>query len=304
MPVVDIIVPAYNAARFLPAALESVLSQTFSDWRIVLVDDGSTDETAVIAKSFAEQLGSKMLVIQQTNKGLPAARNVAIRHSSAEFLALLDADDIWLPSRLAASIELLRARPEVGLVYGGVSLIDQNAALISTPWLQGKNAEGWIASGIYTRALDLPCPTITFRRACVEEVGDFDESMRASEDRDLWLRISLRYQVARIDRVIALYRISSGSMSSDSERMASAQIRFIEKHYGSAGCEASSRRVALSSVYRQVAETMSARGYFWSAVKNILHALIMRPAGAKNWRTAGSILKGVLHRKRAEVQAG
>src|SRR5271165_6953801 len=108
MATVDVIIPAYNAAKYLPKAIESVISQTFEDWHIVLVDDGSTDDTAAVVAPYRERLGAKMSYIRQENRGLPAARNAAIRASSAELLALLDADDIWLPCRLEESVKALR----------------------------------------------------------------------------------------------------------------------------------------------------------------------------------------------------
>src|ERR1700676_1975812 len=106
MPTVDVIMPAHNAAKYLRTAIESVVAQTFDDWRIILVDDGSTDETPEIARLFVERLGAKLKYIRQKNKGPAAARNAAIRNSSAEFLALLDADDIWLHFRLSESLSV------------------------------------------------------------------------------------------------------------------------------------------------------------------------------------------------------
>src|ERR1700722_7615701 len=105
MPKVDVIIPAYNAAKYLPIAIESVLAQTFEDWRILLIDDGSTDNTADIVASYQERLGSKLVYIKQSNGGEWGARNNGIRHATAEFLALLDADDVWLPCRLAESLK-------------------------------------------------------------------------------------------------------------------------------------------------------------------------------------------------------
>src|SRR5271154_2282442 len=105
MPKVDVIIPAYNAAKYLAAAIESVIAQTFEDWRILLVDDGSTDNTAEVVAPFLERLGPKLRFIRQPNSGVSAARNTAIRNASAEFLALLDADDVWLPCRLAESLK-------------------------------------------------------------------------------------------------------------------------------------------------------------------------------------------------------
>ncbi len=132
MPKVDVILPAYNAARYLPTAIESVIAQTFEDWRMVLVDDGSTDNTAEVVAPFLERLGPKLNYIQQPNRGVPAARNAAIRNSSAEFLALLDADDVWLPCRLSESLKCFEGRPQVGLTYGFSRRIDPEGRFIDT----------------------------------------------------------------------------------------------------------------------------------------------------------------------------
>jgi glycosyltransferase involved in cell wall biosynthesis len=297
MPKVDIIVPAYNAARFLPEALESVVAQTFTDWRILLVDDGSTDHTAEIVSQFADRLGPKLSYIRQENRGLPAARNSAIRNASAPFLALLDADDVWLPDRLAESLQRFN-RPEIGLVYGFVSRIDVDGNTVTTHDKMLRNAEGYIASAIYARNIDLPCPTITFRSECVDLVGDFDESMRATEDRDLWLRIAQHYEIARVPKVIALYRISPGAMTSDTERMFSAQVRFLDKHYGSPGCDGRARRVALSSLYRQRAEALDGRRQRLAALNSAFRALMLYPGSQQNLRTAVSLLFHSLRRGR------
>ena len=120
MATVGVIIPAFNAARTLPIALESVASQTFDDWQILLVDDGSTDNTAQMVAPFLERFGPRIEYIKQENRGLPAARNAAIRASTTEFLALLDADDVWLPCRLEESVKILRERPQAGLAYGGI----------------------------------------------------------------------------------------------------------------------------------------------------------------------------------------
>src|SRR5271154_6542620 len=145
MAKVDIIIPAFNAANYLPTAVESVLSQTFDDWRILLVDDGSTDNTAEVVAPFQDRLGPKLSYIKQNNRGLPAARNTAIRASTAEFLALLDADDVWLPCRLAESLRVMEGRPRVGLSYGLVTHIDPKGRLGTTFKGNRKNAEGHIA---------------------------------------------------------------------------------------------------------------------------------------------------------------
>jgi glycosyltransferase involved in cell wall biosynthesis len=290
MATVDIIIPAFNAARFLPFSLESVVSQTFDDWRILLVDDGSTDNTAEAVAPFLDRLGSKLRYIKQENRGLPAARNTAIRASTAEFLALLDADDVWLPCRLSEPVKILVERPQVGLVYGLITGIDQENRPGIT-WLGNlSDADGHIAPQIYMRKVELPCPTITFRRKCVDEVGFFDETMRATEDRDLWLRIALRYEVGFVPKVLAYYRLSPNSMSTDPQRMLQAQLKFIRKHYGSGGCGLRPRQIALARSYKQRAEALKVQSQPWAALMSALQAVALYPFDMDNPRTAGSLL--------------
>ena len=289
MPKVDVIIPAYNAAIYLPVAIASVVAQTYEDWRILLIDDGSTDNTAEVVAPFAESLGSKLKYIKQENRGLPAARNAAIYNSSAEFLALLDADDVWLPCRLFESLKRFEDRPQVGLSYGFVERIDSKGTLLETLAPKQKHAEGRISSYIYMRKVDMVCPTITFRRKCIDEVGAFDETLRATEDRDLWLRIALKYEVALVPRVIAQYRTSAGSMTTNPERMLTAQLQFIEKHYGSPGCGWLARRIALSGIYKQHAEALMGRRQLRAALASSVQSLRFYPLDRGNIRTAVSL---------------
>lgn len=289
MATVGVIIPAFNAAKYLPFALESVASQTFDDWQILLVDDGSTDNTAEVVAPFLHRFGSKIQYIKQNNRGLPAARNSAIRASNSEFLALLDADDVWLPCRLAESLKILRERPQAGLSYGLVTGIDPEGRPGNTFNGNPKYAEGRIAPYIYMRKVDLPCPTMTFRRRCLDDVGIFDETMRATEDRDLWLRIALRYEVAFVPQVLAYYRLSPNSMSTDTQRMLQAQLQFIRKHYGSEGCGLRPRQIALARVYKQRAEALKMQNQPWAAFLSSLRALALYPLDLDNGRTAGSL---------------
>jgi glycosyltransferase involved in cell wall biosynthesis len=274
MATVGVIVPAFNAAKTLPIALESVASQTFDDWQILLVDDGSTDNTAEVVAPFLDRFGPKIKIIKQQNRGLPAARNTAIRASSAEFLALLDADDVWLPCRLEESLKVLRERPQAGLAYGGITSIDQDGRPGESFVGNRRFAEGRIAPRIYMRQVELPCPTLTFRRKCIDEVGLFD----------------LRYEVAFVPRVIACYRVSPSSMTTDPERMLQAQMQFIEKHFGAPGCGLVARRIALSQCYKQRADALSLRRRPWPALASSLRALALYPFDIGNIRTAASML--------------
>ena len=289
MATVGVIIPAFNAARYLPVALESVASQTFEDWQVLLVDDGSTDDTSEIVAPFLARFGTKMKYIRQQNRGLPAARNTAIRESTTELLALLDADDVWLPNRLEDTVKALRDNARAGLVYGLITMIDQNGTISSTWPGNPKHAHGFIAPQIYMRTVDLPCPTVLFRRKCIEDVGLFDESMRATEDRDLWLRIALKYEVACVPKVLAYYRHSPNSMSSDPRRMLDAQLGFIRKHYGAEGCGLRCRRAATSRAYKQFAEVMKIRGQASGALLSAFRAIAIYPFSWSNYRTTASL---------------
>jgi glycosyltransferase involved in cell wall biosynthesis len=297
MATVDVIIPAFNAAKYLPIALESIYRQTFSDWHIVLVDDGSTDNTAEVVAPFLARFGSRITYIQRTNQGPSAARNAAIRASTSEFIALLDADDAWLPCRLIESITILIAHPQAGLAYGLFTYMDPDGNLGSTWEGNRRYAEGRIAPQIYMRRVELPCPTITFRRRCIEEAGLFDESMRATEDRDLWLRIAFRYEVAFIPKVIAYYRVSPNSASANLQRMFEGQLQFLRKHYGAVGCGLRARQRATARVYKQKAETLKLHNKLGAALLTAFRAAATYPFDIDNIRTAASILLHSFNRK-------
>lgn len=289
MATVDVIIPAFNAAKYLPAALESVGSQTFEDWQIVLVDDGSTDNTAAVVAPFLARFGPKLKYIRQENHGMSAARNTAIRASTSELIALLDADDVWLPNRLADSLQAFAARPAAGIAYGLITYMDQAGRPLGTFEGNVGHVEGRIAPYIYMRIVELPCVTVTIRRACIEEVGLFDETMRSTEDRDLWLRIALRHEVAFIPKVLAYYRTSPGSVSTNTQRMLQAQLQFIRKHYGAEGCGLLPRQISWARAYKQRADALKAQGQPRAALMSALQAWMIYPLDLNNTRAAGSL---------------
>lgn len=298
MATVDVIIPCYNGAKYLSFALESVVAQSFDDWRILVVDDGSTDNTSEVTDPYLKRLGGKIHYIRQENRGVSAARNTAIEAATAEFLAFLDADDMWLPCRLADSLELMRRRPEIGLTYGGITLIDAEGQTGQTFTGSKNNEATWIARQIYCRDIHVPCVTVTVRRKCIAETGAFDESMRVTEDRDLWFRITQRYQVGFIPRPLAYYRVSPDSMTTNPERMLQSQLLFIRRYYGSRGCGFSQRQLALSRAYMERAQTYAKRREPWKAVSNSLKAVALFPFSKGNIRAAGSILFRIAIRMR------
>src|SRR3990170_3473675 len=125
MSKVSVIIPAYNSARFLPEAIESVLAQTYKDYGIIVIDDGSTDNT----KETLEPYFDKIKYIYQQNQGAASARNTAIRHSQGEYIAFLDADDVWLPEKLHIQVEYLNNNPGIAMVYSPSVTISEDGGL-------------------------------------------------------------------------------------------------------------------------------------------------------------------------------
>lgn len=251
MPKVSAIIPAFNAAKFLPQAIESVFVQTYRDWEIVLVDDGSTDNTVNIVQPYIDRAPAQFQYIYKKNQGLPRARNEAIQNARGELLALLDADDVWRPDRLTRSVAVLDARPKAGLAHAKVARVDSEGHFIDIPPADRRYLDGQIAQHIYTRRAHIQCPTTTFRRECVEAVGGFDSAIPGTADRDLWLRIAERYEVAFIDEILADYRMSAGSMSHDLERMRAWQIQFVRKHRNRATSPKRAFQLAMASIHRE-----------------------------------------------------
>ncbi len=139
-PLVSVIVPAYNAARFLPESIPSVLAQTWTDFELIVVNDGSTDDTVACVEAFTDP---RIRLVSQANRGLAGARNGGIRAARGSFIALLDADDLWHPEKLARHVAHLQSRPGVGVSYSASAFMDdagRDMHLMQTPKLQGRDA--------------------------------------------------------------------------------------------------------------------------------------------------------------------
>lgn len=295
---VSIVVPAYNAERYVNGTLDSVLRQTFADWEVIFVDDGSTDRTPEIVASRWADFGHRLRYIRQDNRGLPAARNTAVRNSSAQYIALLDADDIWLEKRLERSVEALDRHPEAGLAHGPVYRIDADGKVCENPWRPPvKYLSGDIARNIYTRRAHILCPTVTFRRHCLERAGMFDETLRATEDRDLWFRIAQHYPVVYVDEVLAYYRVTPTAMSQNPQRMRSAQMQFLAKYR--AQCGKMAEYEALARLRREEGDGFFRRGNLSKALSCYVGALIQYPFDTENSyavsRALAEPLLAVLH---------
>jgi glycosyltransferase involved in cell wall biosynthesis len=219
MPQVSVIIPAYNVEEYIPEAIDSVLAQTFKDYEIIVVNDGSTDGTHDVLARYADLIR----YFRQENRGRGAARNTALRHASGELIAFLDADDYWLETKLQKQVALLGRHPELGFVFAWADAFDPSGKVLRT---LGTNfrIEGTEGMDAFEEILQScpPMSTTMARAACVQEAGMFDERVYRNQDWDLWLRVSLRHKVGFVPEVLACYRLSGSFMPA---RLAASQVQ-------------------------------------------------------------------------------
>lgn len=256
---VSVVVPAYNGARYIEEALRSILAQTRQPCEIIVVDDGSTDDTAVVVQT----VGHAIRYLSQRNMGLAAARNTGIRNSRGDTIALLDADDLWEPQFLEVLTSLLARYPEAGGAYCGFQYVDHHGRAVGTPSVRVVAPEAFhkalVADGNWLSA----CGVI-FRKRLAAEVGLFDESLRAAEDEDLWIRMSAHRAFVGVPAALVKYRRHETNMSKDPERMVTARLRVREKNFGPLDANVDtvpgSRVVAYASVFKFAAIRYFAHG--------------------------------------------
>jgi len=208
-PTISVVIPAYNAERYLSAAVESVLSQTFGDFEVILVDDGSADGTLSIAQGLARR-DSRLRVISRPNTGLTTALNDGIAASGGRFIARMDADDICMPQRFERQLSFLQSHPEVVAVGGRVAMIDPDGLPIATAFFLRTHEE--IDAANLAGRCAMAHPTVMMRRDALERVGGYKFPSPA-EDLDLWLRLGEIGTLANLPEVLLLYRQHPASVS-------------------------------------------------------------------------------------------
>ncbi len=228
-PLVSVIIPAYNAESFIAEAIESVIAQSYRYYEIIVVDDGSTDDTRSVLQPYIDQ--KIISYCYRTNSGPAVARNVGIQMATGDLIGFLDADDTWLPSKLQEQVAYLLEYEEVAFVSADMSLARDREVVADSCFCH--NRYEYIASGlIYENLLRenfIFTPMVLVRKTVLEQVGTFDISLRISEDRDLWLRIARDHQVAILDKVLGVRHLHGTNTTGNRELYALHQIRMFEK---------------------------------------------------------------------------
>ena len=224
MPTISVLIPTHNCATFLPSAVESALAQTYLDIEVIVVDDGSTDETAAVLAPYLHHI----TYIKQKNAGVCVARNTAVRAAKGEFIAWLDADDSWKPDKLELQMPKF-ADSSIGIVYSDFETLYSDghfreSFLRNHPCVcEGSVFEEYVQSRFF-----LPS-TVVMRSKCFTESGLFDEEMRCSGDVELFTRICLRWKVALVNRVLTLRNEGPYNITADKKRVGTYMVLALNK---------------------------------------------------------------------------
>jgi glycosyltransferase involved in cell wall biosynthesis len=289
---ISVIIPAYNAAPYIAEAIASCLNQTSPPYEIIVVDDGSTDDTASIAATFSPPVR----VIRQKNAGVSAARNLAVESSTGDWIAFLDADDWFYPRKLELQQRCAQHNPDAVLIYTGVQ----------RTFLDGQKAAPNYTSPEHLESeLRYRCPfhicSVIMRREAFDAVGGFDLTLRGIEDWDLWLRLAARFSVktfAAESEPLVAYRNVPGSLSSNAMRMFKARMAQIETRslYGVSGLRRFFLRRRIRAFHHYDTSIMLREEGSVSDLSMILKSFVLWPLPGtlllmKRYKVAAAMLK-------------
>jgi glycosyltransferase involved in cell wall biosynthesis len=313
-PAVSIVVPVFNGCRFLPRAIESLLHQTLDDWEIVVVDDGSTDDTPSVIERYRARLGERMRCLRQENAGASAARNRGIEHGTGRFVAFLDADDEYLPHKLARQLTLFERAPELGFVYGDYAYLDETGVrhesvfdelcplareVPADPLGERLRAVRGDLFDVLLRGYFIATIVGMVRREVLGDDIRFDESLHYAEEWLFYLRVARACRAGFVDEPLCLHHRVPGSVTRTNSTMNNRGYRDTLRAILGAfpDLRADQRR----GVQRMLADASRQCGYdalraddARAALSDFTNALIHRPGP----RAAVDLMRAVVHSAR------
>ncbi len=228
-PTVSTIVPTYNRASLLQDTLSSIKAQTFSDWELLIIDDGSSDGTETLVREHIKA-DARIRYIKANHQGVAAARNLGIKQAIGALVAFCDSDDLWLPEKLAYQVGYLQAHPEISLVYSDVmsvcgSVVEDPSYFVLRPPAEGKVFRALLERNFIANS------SVVIRKACLESLGGFDASAVPSEDYDLWLRCAQDFLVGYVPQVLATIRRHGGNLTNGINVSYEAHLKVLQRIY-------------------------------------------------------------------------
>lgn len=277
-PLVSVVVPNYNCGRFLRDAIDSVLQQSYAAREIIVVDDGSTDDSLAVLEPY----GDRIRVVSQRNQGVSVARNTGIQHSRGELIAFLDADDMWRPEKLTKQVSLFQ-NPDVGLVYCAVEYVDEAARPLGT------NVTG--RRGRVLRDIALLRGTIVLaggstavvRKTSFEKAGLFDPKMSTAADWDMWRRIACYDEIDVVREPLMRYRLRPASMHRKIDVFEHDMLHGFARMFTDPAAAAVRplRRRAYANLFLVLSGSHLEVGHFGQAFKYACRSLALSPAGVR-----------------------
>jgi glycosyltransferase involved in cell wall biosynthesis len=276
---VSVVIATHNYGRYLAGAVRSVLAQTFTDFEVLIIDDGSSDDTPEVVRPFLED--PRIRYHRKEQQGQPKAKNTGIRLSTASLIAFLDADDQWLPEKLERQVGRFAEDPEVGVVYAERLLMDPEGQELE--WNRRPLYRGKILPQMFLDNF-ICFSSVVVRRAVFEEVGLFDETIPMAIDYELWLRVALRYRFDYVEAALVKYRTGHANLSRREEERQLINVgimrRFLDERGGRARLDRRVVRHAWADTYLNMAVERR--------VRSRLAALpwVIRSLAAVPWRWA------------------
>lgn len=233
-PTVSVVIPTYNTAKYISEAIESVLAQTYKDFEIIVVDDGSTDNTKEVLQPCIEQIR----YIYQGNGGRASARNTGIKAARGRYVAFLDSDDMWTPGKLEKQVDIMEGNENIDFLFGDKQRFsDDGTTIISSMFKKHHYDETFFGDPLYVRDAHkklletsfIPTGTVIMRKECFDKSGLFDETIY-TEDYEFWLRIALFNNLAYSTQLWELERDREGSGSKNLKAVYLSNIKILEKH--------------------------------------------------------------------------
>lgn len=280
-PLVSVVIPAYNASRYIREAVESALRQTYSHLEVIVVDDGSTDRVDWVAQLDPQ----RVVYVWQPNGGPGSARNAGIRLARGTYVAFLDADDVWEPDKLERQFAALARRPEAALVYGAMRRMDASGCLLEERPRAVPRPSGRIEVSLFWKNT-IPLSTVLLRRDCAEAVGLFsdDPDLFGVEDYDLWLRVAERYECLGLDEPLARYRLHLGGISRRTAHAYNAEQRVIEQTAARrGGMDAAKLQRRLARLRFECGHEFWTLGQWAAAREQLWISLRHHPGNARAW---------------------
>ena len=291
MPIVSVMLPVYNGAQFVSRAIESVFNQTYNELELIVVDDGSSDNSLDVVESYAD---SRLKVFTKANGGPASARNFGIKRCSGEFITLIDQDDLWYPKKLEEQVKLLNQDNKLGMVYCDALSIYEDGSGPARKWSELHIPQaGKVFIELYKGNFILSSSAI-FRKFIINEIGFMDENMKffGVDDYEYWLRIALNSEIGYVPEILVERRLHKSNLSFRNKKSQSMMYNNaieVRKKYNKLYSNIFLKRNLSNSYLSQVNDLLYNR-LFTHTLKNFLYAFLVDKSNFKNiFSTFGSI---------------